>query len=318
MLLKNDTTHGYFPVSDAVFATGFYLTGAGVERVGPNQAYPLTSHPDMYEFSWNTGRVLPEYQVVIIHSGEGEFESHETGLVRIHAGMAMLLLPDVWHRYRPNPKTGWEEFWISFNGQIPHIWQQAGVISPHSAVRNIVHTKLLVKNMEKIVESAVKSPGDGYAASFSALGVLAGILGRDTSAVATNITRPARAEAKAAAQSDDPVANAALGIIWNYSHQNLSVGRIARQLGVTRRKLERRFLAACNRTVLQELTACRLSRAQRMLRETHLPIKYIATAVGFSSPTHLPTVFRRELKITPRQYRARETTGSRTDESPSA
>ena len=86
-------------------------------------------------------------------------------------------------------------------------------------------------------------------------------------------------------------------------------------MGVTRRKLERRFLAACNRTVLHELTACRISRAQRMLRETHLPIKYIATAVGFSSPTHLATVFRRELNTTPRQYRARETTRLRAVES---
>ena len=312
MLLKNDTTHGYFPVSDAVFATGFYLTGAGVERVGPNQSYPLSSHPDMYEFSWNTGRVLPEYQMVLIHSGEGEFESQETGLVQIHAGMAMLLIPDVWHRYRPNPKTGWEEFWISFNGQLPHIWQQAGVISPHSAVRSIAHAKSLVKKLEKIVESAVKNPADGYAASFSALAILAGILGRDASAAAAAVSRPARAEAGSPAPSDDAVANAALGVIWNYSHQNLSVGRIADQIGVTRRKLERRFLAACNRTVLQELTACRISRAQRMLRETHLPIKYIATAVGFSSPTHLPTVFRRELKTTPRQYRDGETTGPRT------
>lgn len=315
MLLKHDTTHGYFPVSDTVFATGFYLTGAGVERVGPNHSYPLSSHPDMYEFSWNTGRVLPEYQMVLIYSGEGEFESRETGLVPIHAGMAMLLMPDVWHRYRPNPKTGWQEFWISFNGQLPHIWQQAGVISPHSAVRSIGLAKSMVKNLEKIVESAVKNPSDGYAASFSALAILAGILGRQPLASSASARRPSAAETRVLLPSDDSVANAALGIIWNYSHQNLSVGRIASQLGVTRRKLERRFLAACNRTVLQELTACRLSRAQRMLRETHLPIKYIATAVGFSSPTHLPTVFRRELKTTPRQYRARETTGSRTMES---
>ncbi len=52
MLLKTDATPGRFSVSDIIFATGVCLTGAGVERVGPNQSYPLSSHPDMYEFSW--------------------------------------------------------------------------------------------------------------------------------------------------------------------------------------------------------------------------------------------------------------------------
>ena len=302
MFLKSDTTHGYFPVSDRAFATGFYLTGAGVERVGKNQIYPLPTHPDMYEFSWNLGRVLPEYQLVVIDSGEGEFESRQTGLVSVRSGMAMLLLPDVWHRYRPNPTTGWVEYWMAFNGQLPHIWQQAGVIDPNFAVQNIPRAKALVRSIQRIIHAAVHNPGDGYAVSFTALSILAGVLGRQVPAAAAAIGRNFPDPA-GPVKPNDSVAGAALSIIWNYSHQNLSVDRIARQLGVTRRKLERRFYAACNRTVLQELTACRLARAQRMLRETHLPIKYIAAASGFSSPGHLPTVFRRELGTTPSRYR---------------
>ncbi len=306
MFLKSDTTHGYFPVSDRVFATGFYLTGAGVERVGKNQIYPLPTHPDMYEFSWNLGRVLPEFQLVLIASGEGEFESGETGLVPVRAGMAMLLLPDVWHRYRPNPTTGWVEYWIAFNGQLPHIWQQAGVIDPKFAVQSIPRAKALARNIEGIVDSAVQNPGDGYVVSFTALSILAGVLGHQKPAAASAAAIRDARESAGPVKPNDPVAGAALSVIWNYRHQNLSVDHIARQLGVTRRKLERRFHAACNRTVLQELTACRLARAQRMLRETHLPVKYIATAAGFSSPTHLPTVFRRELNTTPSRYRKQE------------
>ncbi len=302
ILLKSGTSHRYFPVDDNVFATGFYLTGAGSERVGRGQPYPLPSHPDMYEFSWDTGRVLPEYQLVYIDRGKGVFESHETGKVKIHAGMAMLLLPNVWHRYRPNSTTGWNEYWISFNGQIPHIWQHAGVIDPASAVRQVYRRKTLANGMESIVQATVAESSDSFGPSFAALALLAGLFSRHEGGVT-----PQRRSSGAGKtpSSDDAVTNAALAIIWNYSHQDLSVSDIARQLGIARRTLERRFWAARSRTVLEELTVCRLARAQRMLRETQLPIKQIAYLAGFSSPTHLPTVFRRELNMSPQQFRTR-------------
>ncbi len=91
--------------------------------------------------------------------------------------------------------------------------------------------------------------------------------------------------------------------VWNQSHRNLSVHDIARELGIQRRTLSRHFLSARGRNVLEELTACRVARAQRMLRGTRLPVKRIAYAAGFSSPTHLAVVFRRELGTTPQEYR---------------
>ncbi|MGC8625495.1 MAG: hypothetical protein ACP5VQ_09570 [Phycisphaerae bacterium] len=42
------------------------------------------------------------------------------------------------------------------------------------------------------------------------------------------------------------------------------------------RALERHFQAVCRDTQRDELTACRLSRAQRLLREPHLPVQRIA------------------------------------------
>lgn len=160
MIYKSDTIHGYFPVSDHDLAIGFYLTGAGTERVGCHQPYPLPSHPKMYEFSWESGRVLPEYQFVYISSGRGEFESHQSGPVAIRAGMAMLLMPDVWHRYRPDVKTGWTEYWVSFNGALPHFWQKAGLISPANPLLHIVRRKALNRKLKRIIQAATERPGE--------------------------------------------------------------------------------------------------------------------------------------------------------------
>ncbi len=298
--MKSDTSFGYFPVNHTAIATGFYLTGAGVERIAPRASYPLPDHPEMYQFSWKTGRVLPEYQLVFLSAGHGEFESLETGAVHVQAGAALIILPDVWHRYRPKSHTGWTVYWLSFNGQVPHFWQQAGLLTSASAVYSQATNTLPVRTLEQIVQRAVKSPQDPGSASLSSLALIAGML------AATPNGRPIdgfRHYSARPANSAGPVLQRAMEIIWNHSHRDLSVKVIAGQLGVSTRTLERSFRKAVGRTVLEELTSCRVARAQLMLRNTRLPIKRIAYAAGFSSPTHLAVVFQRTLGQTPGQIR---------------
>ncbi len=307
--MKNDTTYGYFPVNDKAIAAGFYLTGAGVEHIKPNQPYPLPSHPDMYQFSWNTGRVLPEYQLVFVFEGAGEFESRATGRIRLQAGSAILLSPDFWHRYRPKKKSGWADYWISYNGAIPHFWQEAGLMNPAHAVRKLNRPERVKASLEKIVDSAVKHHGlsryePPAIASLSGITVLAEILAET---IAASVGSPAASLLEVPsyfpAETIDERIKGALEIIWNHSHRDLSVASIAQELDITPRTLERRFRAALGRTVQEELTACRLARAQMMLSSTHLPIKRIAYAAGFSSATHLAVVFQRERGMTPSQVR---------------
>ena len=107
------------------------------------------------------------------------------------------------------------------------------------------------------------------------------------------------------ARQDDPIVQRALELIWTHSHYPMSVSDIARQLPVTRRTLDRRFVEATGHTVLDEINACRLSRAKRLLAETDLPVKTVARLAGFSSTERLrvtfveregtsPTVFRKQ------------------------
>ena len=71
--------------------------------------------------------------------------------------------------------------------------------------------------------------------------------------------------------------------------------------------MERHFRNNHGRTLLQELTACRIQRAKCLLGETNVPIKYVADAAGFSSVTTLYKVFQRELGIAPGEYRESQT-----------
>jgi AraC family transcriptional regulator len=48
----------------------------------------------------------------------------------------------------------------------------------------------------------------------------------------------------------------------------------------------------------------RIDRAKALMRRTHQPLASIAREVGFADQSHLTSIFRREIGVTPRQYRA--------------
>ena len=83
----------------------------------------------------------------------------------------------------------------------------------------------------------------------------------------------------------------------------MSVSDIARQLPVTRRTLDRRFVEATGHSVLEEINACRLSRAKRLLTETDLPVKTVAHLAGFNSTERMRVVFVEREGISPTDYR---------------
>jgi AraC family transcriptional regulator len=48
----------------------------------------------------------------------------------------------------------------------------------------------------------------------------------------------------------------------------------------------------------------RLERAKRLLRQTHQPLALIAQEAGFADQSHLTSIFRREMGVTPGRFRA--------------
>lgn len=113
-----------------------------------------------------------------------------------------------------------------------------------------------------------------------------------------------RASTDAAAVKDSLVA-AAMRFILDHSHEPIQVGDVARQTAATRRTLERRFRGVLDRTVMQEITRCRLDRLKRRLAESDTPIKILAMESGFNSPRVLYETFVREEGMSPSAYRAK-------------
>ncbi len=66
------------------------------------------------------------------------------------AGTALVVLPGVWHRYAPDPKTGWTEKWIELQGPTPEALFKNGVLSPARAVVTMERARELAALMDGI------------------------------------------------------------------------------------------------------------------------------------------------------------------------
>ena len=95
----------------------------------------------------------------------------------------------------------------------------------------------------------------------------------------------------------------ALRYMWEHFDMDLSVGDVARKVGLPERTLTRRFRQAIGRSIIQELRRKRLEEAKRLLRTTDRSIADIAAEVGFRSDDYLYRTFKRVFGITPRRYR---------------
>ena len=290
----------YLPISRANLEWDLYVTGMGSADFAPGDPYPHEGHPGTYDFTWEKGRVLPEYQVVYISRGEGLFESAETGQFKVGSGHALLLFPGHWHRYKPAAATGWREHWLSWNGEYLYRLARRGHIGPESAVLPVSESDAVLALYDRIQDLIAAHPGENSRV-LAAIGMelLAVVL---ESAGEKPVQRAARRLREKHGLEDKVVADA-LQSSWTHSYRVSTVDSLVDRLPVTRRTLERRFRQALGRSVAQEITESRLSRAKHLLANTKLPVEHIALAVGFSGSARMGKVFQAHEQATPREYR---------------
>lgn len=108
----------YLPTSELDNKWGMTLLNVGCGQIYSTDVYPAAKHPEAYEFKWQNGRILREYQLIYISQGKGIFESGSSGPQNLEGGTIILLFPGEWHRYRPDPSTGWVEYWAGFKGHL--------------------------------------------------------------------------------------------------------------------------------------------------------------------------------------------------------
>ncbi|HRQ66894.1 MAG TPA: helix-turn-helix transcriptional regulator, partial [Xanthomonadaceae bacterium] len=99
-------------------------------------------------------------------------------------------------------------------------------------------------------------------------------------------------------------------ILWRTDKQFPDVPALARQLGISARSFHR-CLAEAGTTYRSLLDDTRRERAERLLRDTDLPVAAIAERLGYADTSNFSRCFRRWCGTTPRAFRQTAATDDR-------
>ncbi|MGK0240794.1 MAG: AraC-like DNA-binding protein [Candidatus Pelagisphaera sp.] len=281
----------YLPQSEEPSAWNLRVLGAGQTNIKPNQPYPSSEHPSDYALNWEKGRSLPAFQVLYITRGSGLIETAETSARELKAPFIFLLFPEVWHRYRPSPETGWQEHWIGFDGPIPQNLLETGIINPKQPFFEVGHHDSILALFQLVLDE-VKNEALGFRriAAASVLQILA---------LATSL--PLRQEEEN--QPMRAVIRQASFLLRERTDANLSVETLADELNVGYTYFRRLFKKYTGFSPKQYHTQLRFERVKRLLSETELSIGEIANLLNFDSTFHLSQWFKKLSGLPPSSWR---------------
>jgi LacI family transcriptional regulator len=102
---------------------------------------------------------------------------------------------------------------------------------------------------------------------------------------------------------EDPDMVQALRLIRESACTGIDVGRVAEEIGLSRRALEQRFRKLLGRTPKAEIMRIQIEHAKMLLAQTHKTSESIAHKSGFSSLEYFTRIFRRKTGMKPQAYR---------------
>ena len=88
----------------------------------------------------------------------------------------------------------------------------------------------------------------------------------------------------------------------NYD-KHITIPQLARQSGINEAKLKEGFRELYGNSIHTYLQQLRLEKAKQLLLTTTMPITDITYHIGYSHVTHFTTLFKKEVGVTPTDFR---------------
>jgi AraC-like DNA-binding protein len=283
----------YLNISSIEREWGFYINTVGSAKVGPHKSYPNNhAHPMNHSFTWDKGRILDGYYLVFITRGEGVLESAKTKAHTIKAGTCFFLFPGVWHRYKPHPNHGWEEYWVGFNGNYPDELMRNKIFVPESPFVDVGLNDELLQLFHLLI-STVATAQAGYRQIIT--GITLQILGLVN----------AIAKYRTVDEGNQPKMIAKAKFLLQESIESpVNLEEMVKELPMGYSRFRKLFKETVGISPNQYLLELRLSKAKELLLSTNLSINEIAYQTGFESIFYFSRLFKKKNDLSPKDYRA--------------
>ncbi len=281
----------YLIVNEKDKSFGLTVNTVGFQPIAPHSLYPSRDHPKSYYFDPCRGRVLSEYQILYISKGKGTFTSESTKKTPIGKGQAIILLPGQWHTYSPLDETGWNEYYIGFEGSIIDNLVANGFVTRDNQILDIGVNEELVNLYSMAIKIAKedKKSSQQYLAGI-VLNILGSIL---------YLSYNKDSESKETTQ----IVERAKVIMLENINKEIDIHEIASNLGTSYswfRKVFKEYTGFAPSQYFQEL---KLRKSKELLIESNLSVKEIAYHLNFSSYEYFLSFFKKRVGQTPLEYR---------------
>lgn len=282
----------YLPVTNTEKDWGFYINTVGYSVTNPLETYPPSNdHPLPHQFTWNKGRILNGYYLVFITKGRGTFESALTTSKAVSEGICFLLYPNVWHRYKPDLNTGWEEYWVGFNGMYPDHIMKNNFGHPENPFFEIGLNESFLMIFQRLLDTVRTGlPGYHQVISGITLEMLAALYNFSTN--------------KYQSQNRDlQLIHKAKFMLRESLERTIDIPQMVKELPMSYSKFRKLFKEQTGTSPHQYYLNLRISRAKSLLQTTELNINEIAYQSGFESEYYFSKFFKKKVNLSATEYR---------------
>lgn len=283
----------YLAISQADEEWGIVVTTVGYQFVPPQCTYPLSRHPEDYNFQPQTGRILNEYQLIYITKGSGYFSSQSCKLQKVESGTMILLFPGEWHSYYPDPETGWDEYWVGFRGMHIDRRVEKRFFTKEEPLYDIGLSATIVGLYQDIMKfTAQEKAGYQQMVSSIVLHILGSVYYKQRNRSFTN------------SYVIDKINEARILMKENIESPD-SPEEIASKLGLGYSWFRRMFKEYTGVSPAQYQLQLKMMRAKELLTSSSLNISEIAYRLKFENSGQFSTFFKKKEGVTPSQFRER-------------
>lgn len=268
---------------DRIYAIGY-------QNVRPGDKYLLEGFPMETQFNDDGGRAVDAFQLIMIADGNGYFL--DRGIqYEVSRGALLLVRPGIWHSYKPNPSTGWTEYFFGFDGDMMRRVISDAFPSDSTNVYQVKDTEEVVKIFRKALEWARADTEDTMLFLKALLSLLLSeiVHGRSTNPKDGRSTTRLVAKARAYMEA--------------HIHEKIDMNEIADSLGVSYTSFAVAFKTQTGESPVRFLRKLRLQKARYELQNTNMSVKQVALDCGFSSTEYFCNFFREEVGDTPSAFR---------------
>ncbi len=279
----------YLSVAPRDCQWGLYVTAAGAQFVPANAGFRSKGHSPAHDYLWQQGRKLQEYAIVYVIQGQIEFETESIGRTFVDAGTAILLFPEIWHRYRPVEQIGCNSYWVTFQGDYADRLCRQGFLSPGTPLLATGMDELVLRPFTSLLDRTRSQPF-GFQPLLAAdlLAIIAGMIAAVQQRQTSSHIQKAVDEAKAAMEAADSLP---------------SIEDIVQASGLGRSRFFQVFKECTGVTPYQYHLQLRMNRARELLRGSAMSVKEVAAVLKFNSVYQFSRIFSQKTGMSPSQYR---------------